>query len=1137
MANRYPVTAITGCAASSITGCGSILFFVSFPQYWRSRSPYFPRFLVPVFLHKGSQNSRSIPERIQQTDFTGWLVIVPTKRRIRHLTREIIQTTPAKIAPPLPVHTIETLAAGLFRVTSQRRLLQGATQTLLLHKALLASKNRLRYFSLRKRAPHLHRGTFEKIVNVINRMKETGIYPSQLRDEIDLADRDEFRKLEDITTIYEQYESELDAVQAVDPAGVIKSLSLDCTSERFEAAFRTQFPQVESVTVSGFDEFTGPELGLVAKLSSLPGLSVALEFDYMHGNPALFGQLEENYRRFVQLGFVPAAHSYGWISRRTTADPQRSAEARERVTQTARRLFMRGRSGDPGDLSQYITVIKARNRIEEVEAVCTLLKRLIIEQPQRELSRMCVSMRHPSLYTPLLRAAFAKFGIPANITDRYELAGSPLVVGILDLLRLVARGFRREDIMRVTRSPYARAAGILPTGCDDLFSVALRIRVPAGWDTWMAALDKEIEHNRGQTGPQEVGDFARLTSARSTLDTIRRLLQPLQESCPPVEFQSRFLHLLDELQIHRVLAAPAPFGSPEQHEEEVKAFSRLLETVDDTLKLIAYEDGEGTPHHLDHYLEYFRVAIADQRYNIREQFGRGVLVTSIEETRGLPMDVMVVIGLVDGEFPSVYQPEIFLSRARQAKRSLRHTWEHRYLFYQAFSNFSGHLYLTHPELDGELELVRSTFLDALEAVATVEHMDAVSCISGDTLYSREDVLVSLGQLVHRETPSDIILPPDVSRQLGYVHHSILVEQSRMHSHTMGEYEGAIGDAVSSHARDRLRRLGDQVFSVSQLESYGKCPFQFFSGRLLKLRSVEERDDQLSPLERGDVLHDILFHFFLSRRSLGLPPIQGCSDLEYDEAVRELLGLARGRFSTLDIPDPFWDIEKELWLGHDDAHTGMLREFLTYERQRSTPLEPSFFEVSFGHTPGSTSHADPLMTSSTPIPAGRIRLRGRVDRVDTGRGLFAIIDYKTGGTIPGLEAMRSGISLQLPLYLHAMEHLLRTTTNTAFVPGAGLYYQLRNGIHLKPGIASNAHRGVAFERTSRSRQVLKDDGELRAFIGDAIARAESYVGLMTAGIFPLTTSDKTDKVCGFCAFKTICRIQSAHHVQPQEEDQP
>lgn len=1085
---------------------------------------------MPVFLHKGSQNIRSISERIQQSDFKGWLVIVPTRRRIRHLTREIIQASPAKIAPTLPVHTIETLAAELFHVTSQRRLLQGATQTLLLHKALLASKNSLRYFSLRKRAPHLHRGTFEKIVNVINRMKETGIYPAQLRDEIGLADPDESQKLEDITTIYGQYESELDAVQAVDPAGVIKSLSLECTSERFEAAFRTRFPHVGSTTVSGFDEFTEPELGLLAKLSSLPGLSVALEFDYMHGNPALFGQLEENYRRFVKLGFVATADLHRGNTERITADPERPEETLAGITHTAQRLFARAEPGESSDFSQDITVIKARTRIEEVETVCKLLKRLIIEKPQRELSRMCVSMRHPSLYTPLLRGAFAKFGIPANITDRYELASSPLVVAILDLLQLIARGFRREDIMRITRSPYALASGDLPLSFDDLYSVALRIRVPGGFDAWMAAIDKEIAHCRKQSESDETDVIMKLSSARSTLRTLQRLLQPLQESCTPDEFHIRFLHLLDELQIHRVLAAPAPFADPEQHEGEVKAFSRLLETVGDTLKLIAYEDGTGTTHHLDHYIEYLRVAIADQRYNIREQFGRGVLVTSIEETRGLPMDVMVVIGLVDGEFPSVYQPEVFLSRSRQAKRSLRHTWEHRYLFYQAFSNFSDHLYLTYPELDGELELVRSTFLDALDAVATVEHVDAASSVPADTVYSREDFLVSLGQIV--KTQPDIMVPPDVNRPFGYVHHSILVEHSRMHSHAMKAYEGAIGNAVSSHARDRLRRLSDRVFSVSQLESYGKCPFQFFSGRLLKLRSVEERDDELSPLERGDILHDILFQFFLSRRSLGLPPIQGCSDLEYDEAVRDLLGLAIGRFSSLDIPDPFWDIEKELWLGHDDTHDGMLKEFLAYERQRSTQLEPSFFEVSFGQ-PGNTSQRDPLLASSHPVPAGHIKLRGKIDRVETGRGLFAIIDYKTGGTIPGLEAMRSGISLQLPLYLHAMEYLLQNSTNTGLAPAAGLYYQLRKGVHLKLGIASNEHRGVAFERTSRSRQVLKDDSELRTFIGDAIARAESYVELISTGMFPLTTPDK---VCGFCAFKTVCRIQSAHHVQPREEDQ-
>ncbi len=135
----------------------------------------------------------------------------------------------------------------------------------------------------------------------------------------------------------------------------------------------------------------------------------------------------------------------------------------------------------------------------------------------------------------------------------------------------------------------------------------------------------------------------------------------------------------------------------------------------------------------------------------------------------------------------------------------------------------------------------------------------------------------------------------------------------------------------------------------------------------------------------------------------------------------------------------------------------------------------------------------------------------------------------------MEEIRRGLSLQLPLYLHAVEQLLERQLHKKLAPAAGLYYQLRDSVAVKFGIASGEHRNEAFEAGPRTtRNILESDMHLRALIEEAISLINGHVRNMAAGVFPLTTPDKMDEVCGFCNFKTICRVQSVHQVIVKED---
>lgn len=1068
------------------------------------------------------------------------LLVVPTRRRIRHLSRELLTLAGAGVAPALPIHTLASLALSVYRSSpAPRRLIAGPAQTLLFDGAVRQSRESLGYFRVKAREQRLYQGTFDRVIDVILHLKESGVTPDLLEEEAAGAPADEQAKLRDVALLYRAYDERLAASRAVDDAGVMAFLHAGCTQEEFRTMFRTVYPALRQLSLAGFDEFTAPELGFIRKLCGLQDLSVSLLFDFQHRNRPLFGHLEDNYARFLEMGFreerLPRADRPSVLS---AVAPQRHRSSEDAVEFLSRHLFTATPATGRVDLRNRVTVVRAPGRLQEVEWICTIIRMLVAERPERDLSSICVAMVRPGIYTDLMREQFRRFGIPANVTDRYELSRSPVVVAVLGLLQMVAQRFRRDDVLRVLASPYLPFAdGPQRLDTANLAAVARRLRIVGGERTWHGRIQRAIE----RVAAREPEDAAGREDQSRELDSLRRAeadlhrlvgaVEEVSRDGTPSEFHTRLRRLLGSLEIGLRVVDRAAVHGEDHIERDVRAYARLLGVVDDMVGLLEEEEGADARRPLRHYVEHLRVAVSRERYNVRERFGRGVLITSIDETRGLALDVMIVAGLVDGEFPSMYQPEIFLSAQRQKVREKRHEWQNRYLLYQGIANWREKLYLTHPEHDGELELVRSSFVDALLNIAEVTTLDAASGSITRPLVAADEVLA---WHLRQGEDQDGAVPEPLRPALAEVRRASAIEQSRIETHRFPEYEGNILASAGARSRALLERMRDRTFSVTQLETYAECPFRFFAERVLRLDTPEEFREDLSPLERGTILHEALFEFYAARRQRGLPGLSRCTDAQFRQAVEELADLVAARMDELEIPDAFWHVERELLTGRPGGPRGLVQGLLDLERSRRVETEPRYFEVAFGSA-GVRGRKDTALSREAPFMAGDVKIRGKIDRVDTGEDFFVIIDYKTGRSLPGPEEMRSGRSLQIPIYLLAVEQMLQSQTGRAQHPAGGLYYQIRDPVKIRAGVVSEEYRERAYKKGEAIRRQVPSAASLRDIAASALRAAESTVEGIVSGRFPLTDPKNIQEVCTFCPFKAACRIQSIRHVKTREKE--
>jgi ATP-dependent helicase/DNAse subunit B len=230
------------------------------------------------------------------------------------------------------------------------------------------------------------------------------------------------------------------------------------------------------------------------------------------------------------------------------------------------------------------------------------------------------------------------------------------------------------------------------------------------------------------------------------------------------------------------------------------------------------------------------------------------------------------------------------------------------------------------------------------------------------------------------------------------------------------WNGLVRDPiVLRHLEERFG--GSYTWSASQLEQYGRRPFDYFLDRVLGLRASDEAEDTTSPASRGSLAHAILERFF---RRLG-----NARPKELTDEVLDLFETVAGEsLDEAEAAEDRWLGEPALWRVTREQIVESVRDFLERElpRLEKDGSWPVRFELAFG---GEGDEPFELGGADLWGRKQRMRVRGRIDRLDAKPGKdgteLRVLDYKWGG-YPRAAGYRDGSVLQTAIYLCAASRL-------------------------------------------------------------------------------------------------------------------
>ena len=650
-----------------------------------------------------------------------------------------------------------------------------------------------------------------------------------------------------------------------------------------------------------------------------------------------------------------------------------------------------------------IQLFLAKNQYSEIEEVARNVLKLVRDEGYRYRD-ISIITKNIATYSSLARAIFDKYDIPIFIDENRDLNQNVVIQYILAILEIFIKNWSYEAVFNYIKTGFSNIEE------DDIFKLE---KYCLKWGIKQNKWKKEFSY--GNYEEKDKADIERLEQIRKDLVTpLMNLKYKIDENKTVEGISKAIYEFLVEQQIYEKVQIKIQelneIGQIDLANEYESSIQTIIEILDEIV--LVFKDDKIT---IDKYNQILKIGFKNSSLTKIPGTQDQVIMGDVDRSRSHKVKAIFIIGLNDGEFPSVRKDEGFLNDADRevlkqngielAKGTIDKLYEDSFNIYKAFTTAEEKLYLLYSSSDMQGKALRPSML--INKIKKIYPM----------LQEQSDVIERRSEILNKKTTYEELIvnlsklkEQDSIEKLWYYIYDYYQKNSEWNEKLKQSLKGLeytnIPDKIDQNNIDRL--YGNTLItSISKLERYRSCPFSYYLQYGLKIKPQEEL--KIQTLNTGTFIHEVIDEFFGTVREVGIK-LEEITEEQLSEIINKIIDSKLGQnknyifTSTAKYRALVIRLKK------------IIKKALKYII--GTIVQSRFkvlgTEVEFGEK----GKYKPIRL--TLEDGKRIEIIGKIDRIDTAQGedgkYLRIIDYKSSAKNIDLNEVYAGLQIQLLTYL-------------------------------------------------------------------------------------------------------------------------
>ena len=829
----------------------------------------------------------------------------------------------------------------------------------------------------------------------ITEFKKHGISIEQLKQEIDKQEDIYLKnKLTDLSLVYEGFENQLSG-KYIDETDLLTILAENIENTDM---FNNQY-----IYIDEFAGFTKQEYQIIEKLILVANqVTVTICIDELHipknPNTDIFYSNENTVNKLFEI-----AQNCGTKVEEIKLENKYRFKSNE-LKHLEENLY-ENRPCKYTNKVENIKLFLAKNQYSEIEEVAKNILKLVRDNGYR-YKDISIITKNISNYSSLARAIFDKYDIPIFIDENRDLNQNIIIQYILSVLEIFTKNWSYESVFNYIKTGFSNIEE------DEIFKLE---KYCLKWGIKQNKWKKEFTY--GKYEEKDKTEIERLERIRKDIvNPLMKLKSDIDNDKTAEGISKSIYKFLVEENIAEKINKKIEELEKVGQVDLVKEYQSSLQTILDILDeiVLVFSDDKMT---IDKYAQILKVGFKNSNLTKIPGTQDQVIMGDVDRSRSHKVKAIFIIGLNDGEFPSVHKDEGFLNDLDRetlkqdgielAKGTIENLYEDNFNIYKAFSTAEEKLYLLYSSSDVQGKALRPSML--INKIKKIYPM----------LQEESDVIETKAEVLNKKTTYDELIiqlsklkeQDEIDKVWYYVYDYYKKDtewNTKLEQNLKGLNYTNIPEKIEQTNIDKL--YGNTlVTSISKLERYRSCPFSYYLQYGLKIKPEEEL--KIQTLNTGTFIHEIIDEFFGTVREAGIK-LAEITDEQLAEIINKIIDekLKQSQNYIFTSTAKYRALVVRL--------KKIIQKALKYiiGTLVQSRFEVLGTEVEFGEN----GKYKPIRL--TLEDGKRIEIIGKIDRIDTAQSedgrYLRIIDYKSSAKNIDLNEVYAGLQIQLLTYLDA-----------------------------------------------------------------------------------------------------------------------